>query len=95
MRERSHRTSSSDAHHLEQNIRLAERLGASVVRVQADRAEDGLVAFAKREGITQVIFGQTARSRWELLWKGSTLDTFLNAVHDAAVQVVPLYESPR
>jgi two-component system sensor histidine kinase KdpD len=72
------------------NIRLAESLGATVVRVKADRPADGLIAFAKREGITHVIFGQSARSRWEILWKGSTLNRFLDEVRDAAVQVVPL-----
>jgi K+-sensing histidine kinase KdpD len=39
------------------------------------------------------IFGQSARTRWELLLRGSTLDKFLSAVPDAAVQVVPLTES--
>lgn len=75
---------------LSANIRLAESLGATVVRVKADRPADGLIAFAKREGITHVIFGQSARSRWEILWKGSTLNRFLDEVRDAAVQVVPL-----
>jgi two-component system sensor histidine kinase KdpD len=74
------------------NIRLAESLGATVVRVKADRPADGLVAFAQREGVTHVIFGQSARTRWELIWQGSTLDRFLSAVPDAAVQVVPLGE---
>lgn len=78
-----------DAEALQQNIRLAESLGATVVRVKARKAADGLIAFAQREGVTHVIFGQTARSRWELLWRGSTLDRFLEAVPDAAVQVVP------
>jgi len=39
-----------------------------------------------------VIFGQSARSRWEILWRGSTIDRFLGSVRDAAVQVVPLDE---
>ncbi|MDE3154640.1 MAG: universal stress protein [Acidobacteriota bacterium] len=73
-----------------QNITLAESLGATVVRVHADRAAEGLIAFAQREGITHVIFGQSARSRWELLRHGSTIDRFLSEVRDAAVQVVPL-----
>src|SRR3989442_3384931 len=73
-----------------QTIQLAERLGATVVRVKADGPAEGLIAFAQREGITHVIFGQSARSRWELLWRGSTIDKFLSAVRDAAVQVVPL-----
>jgi len=82
-----------DAAALQQNIRLAETLGATVVRVKADRPAEGLVAFAQREGVTHVIFGQSARSRWEVLWRGSTLDRFLSAVPDAAVQVVPLSEA--
>jgi len=80
----------ADRSALEQNVALAKELGATIVRVKADRPADGLIAFAKREGITHVIFGQTARSRWEILWKGSTLNRFLEEVRDAAVQVVPL-----
>lgn len=79
-----------DAEALRENIHLAESLGATVVRVRAERPAEGLIAFAQREGVTHVIFGQTARSRWELVWRGSTLDRFLSAVPDAAVQVVPL-----
>jgi two-component system sensor histidine kinase KdpD len=91
-RERPERIAVKDAEALQKNIRLAESLGATVVRVKADRPSDGLVAFAQREGVTHVMFGQTARSRWDLLWRGSTLDRFLSAVPDAAVQVVPLTE---
>ena len=89
-RERSDRINARDNDSLQQNIRLAESLGATVVRVKADRAADGLIAFAQREGVTHVIFGQSARTRWEVLIRGSTLNRFLSAVPDAAVQVVPL-----
>jgi len=81
------RPADSDA--LRENITLAESLGATVVRVKAERPAEGLIAFAQREGITHVIFGQSARSRWELLWRGSTIDKFLSTIRDAAVQVVP------
>ncbi len=87
--ERPGRIRREQADALHQNIRLAETLGATVVRVKADRAADGLIAFARREGITHVIFGQSARSRLELVLKGSTIDRFLGEVRDAAVQVVP------
>jgi two-component system sensor histidine kinase KdpD len=87
--ERPDRIRRTDADALMQNIALADRLGATVVRVRATRPADGLVAFARREGITRVIFGQSARSRWELVMKGSTIDRFLAEVKDAAVQVVP------
>ena len=91
-REQPGRIRTGDAEALQQNIRLAESLGATVVRVKADHASDGLIAFAQREGITHVIFGQSARTRVEILWRGSTLNKFLSAVPDAAVQVVPLGE---
>ena len=91
-RERGDRINPRDADALQQNIKLAETLGATVVRVKADKPADGLIAFAQREGVTHVIFGQSARTRWELLLRGSTLDKFLGAVPDAAVQVVPLTE---
>jgi two-component system sensor histidine kinase KdpD len=81
-----------DREALQKNIALAEELGATLVRVKADRPADGLIAFAKREGITHVIFGQTARTRWEILMKGSTLNRFLEEVRGAAIQVVPLGE---
>ena len=88
--ERPGRIQPQDSDALRGNIQLAESLGATVVRVKAERPADGLIAFAQREGITHVIFGQSARSRWELLWRGSTIDRFLGAIRDAAVQVVPL-----
>lgn len=89
-RERPDRIDAADSDALRQNIKLAEGLGATVVRVKAERPADGLIAFAQREGITHVIFGQSARSRWEILLRGSTIDRFLGTIRDAAVQVVPL-----
>jgi len=91
-KEKPDRMNSNNSQALTQNVRLAESLGATVVRVRADKPADGLIAFAQREGVTHVIFGQTARSRWELFIHGSTLNRFLAAVPDAAVQVVPLNE---
>jgi two-component system sensor histidine kinase KdpD len=93
-REAPGRITTTDREALQRNIALAESLGATVVRVKADRPADGLIEFAKREGITHVIFGQSARSRWEILLKGSTLNRFLEEVRDAAIQVVPLNEGP-
>ena len=66
--------------------------GAKLVKLKSSHVADALVEFAKREGITHVIFGQSARTRWEILMKGSTLNRFLEEVRDAAIQVVPLGE---
>jgi two-component system sensor histidine kinase KdpD len=75
---------------LQENIRFAEELGAKVVKLKARRVADALIDFARREGITHVIFGQTSRSRWDILWHGSVINRFLDEVRDATVHVVPL-----
>ncbi len=38
----------------------------------------------------EVIFGQSARSRWHTLLHGSIINRFLREARDATVQVVPL-----
>ena len=94
-RESAGRISKESQEALARNIALAEALGATIVRMRASRPEDGLIEFARRERITHVIFGQSQRSRLELLLKGSVIDRFLREVPDAAVQVVPVEATSR
>ena len=75
---------------LQENIQFAQQLGARVVKLKARKVADALIDFARREGITHVIFGQTSRSRWDILLHGSVINRFLDEVRDATVQVVPL-----
>jgi len=72
------------------NIRFAQQLGAKVVKLKGSRVADLLVEFAKQQGITHVIFGQSARSRWDLAMRGSIVDRFLRDVRNATVQIVPV-----
>jgi two-component system sensor histidine kinase KdpD len=90
-RERGDRIEPKDREGLARNVALAEALGATIVRVKAERPADGLTAFARMEGITHVVFGQSRRSRWEILLRGSVIDRFLLEVPDATVQVVPVH----
>jgi two-component system sensor histidine kinase KdpD len=75
---------------LQENIRFAEELGAQVIKLKSRNVADALVDFARREGITHVVFGQTSRSRWDILLHGSIINRFLHEVRDATVQVAPL-----
>jgi two-component system sensor histidine kinase KdpD len=61
-----------------------------VVKLKAPRVADALIGFARREGITHIVYGQSARSRWNILLRGSVINRFLDEVRDATVQVVPL-----
>lgn len=75
---------------LQENIAFAESLGARVVKLKSSCVADSLLAFARENEITHVIFGQSARSRWEIFWKGSIINRFLREVKDVAVHVIPV-----
>jgi two-component system sensor histidine kinase KdpD len=75
---------------LQENIRFAKELGAKVVKLKGRRVADALIEFARKEGITHVVFGQSARSRWDIFLHGSVINRFLSDVRDASVHVVPL-----
>jgi two-component system sensor histidine kinase KdpD len=75
---------------LQENIRFANTIGAKVVKLKGGNVADELLKFARENEITHVIFGQSARSRWEIMWKGSVINRFLREVKDAAVHVIPI-----
>lgn len=89
-REELGRITPSDYAALMENISFASSLGAKVVKLKARNVADALINFARHEGITHVVFGQSARSRWDILLHGSVINRFLDEVRDATVQVVPL-----
>lgn len=78
---------------LQETIRFAEELGAIVVCLRGENVADELIKYAKEHTITQIVFGQSARSRWDIFWHGSILDRFLNEVKDVTVHVVPMENS--
>ena len=77
-------------HRLEEYQKMARDLGAKVVSLTDRNVSDALIRFAQQENISHVVFGQSARSRWDILWRGSVLNRFLSEVRDVTVQVVPM-----
>ncbi|CAN5317420.1 hypothetical protein BH10ACI3_BH10ACI3_11870 [soil metagenome] len=75
---------------LQENINFAKTLGAKVVCLKGTNVADALLEYARENGVTHVIFGQSARSRWDIFWRGSVINRFLGEVKDAAVHVIPL-----
>lgn len=75
---------------LQENIQFAEEMGAQVIKLKGNRVADTLIDFARQKGITHVIFGQSARSRWNILLHGSVINRFLADVRDATVHIVPI-----
>ena len=80
---------------LNEYLRMARDLGAKVVLLNERNVSDALIRFAQQESISHVVFGQSARSRWEILLRGSPLNRFLSEVRDVTVQVVPIHRPSR
>src|SRR5450631_1769713 len=82
-------------HRMEQVQRMARELGANVVILKNKNVSNALIEFAQRENISHVVFGQSARSRLDILLRGSVLNRFLSEVRDVTVQIVPMQKPLR
>ena len=82
-------------HRLEEYQRMARDLGAQVVNLTDKNVSDALIRFAQQESISHVVFGQPARSRWDILLRGSVLNRFLAELREVTVQVVPMQKAAR
>ncbi len=80
---------------MEEYQRLARELGAKVVVLKDKKVSNALINFAKQENISHVVFGQSARSRMDVLLRGSVINRFLSEVRDVTVQVVPMQKQRR
>jgi len=82
-------------HRMEEYLKMARDLGAKVVMLTDRNVSDALIRFAQQENISHVVFGQSARSRFDILIRGSVLNRFLSEVRDVTVQVVPMQKPLR
>ena len=82
-------------HRLEEVQRMARDLGAQVITLTGKNVSETLIRFAQQESISHVVFGQSVRSRFDILLRGSVLNRFLAEVRDVTVQVVPMQKPLR
>jgi two-component system, OmpR family, sensor histidine kinase KdpD len=74
---------------LKQHVRLAEDLGAEVIRVAGRDVAAELARVARERHVTQIVIGQPTRTRWRALLFGSVVDRVLREPIGADVHVVP------
>ena len=75
--ERADRIDSTIQRHLVDNIQLAQSLGAEVVKLDGTDVAATLIQFAAERGVTLAIVGETRRSRWYRLRRGSIVDRLM------------------
>src|SRR5260221_3282835 len=74
---------------LEEHATLAADLAAAVIRMKSRDIGHTLVEIAKKRQVTQLGLGQPARSRWEELIRGSTINRGLRMSSDIDIHLVP------
>ncbi len=79
----------ADRDRLEENLKLAERLGARIVRLSGANVAEAILDYAHGESITQVVVGRPhARFSWRDIWRGSLVQQLIRGAHDVDIRVV-------
>jgi two-component system, OmpR family, sensor histidine kinase KdpD len=80
--------SSAQRDRLEATLRLAERLGAKVLKLQGDSVAATVVEYANAHNISKVVVGRPERSRWLELLRGSVADQLIRQSENIDVYIV-------
>ncbi len=73
---------------IQQNLRLAEELGAWVVNITSDSVPDAITEFARQHNITKIVAGKPLRPRWFEIIRGTVIDQIIRNSSHIDVYVV-------
>jgi two-component system sensor histidine kinase KdpD len=79
---------------LAEALRLAEQLGAEMVRLPGRSVVEEILAFARSRNATRVVVGKSRRSRWFEFRHGSVVDELVRSGSGLAVEVAPSSDKP-
>ncbi len=77
-----------DAATLKSHVTLAEQLGATVVQLHEVNVPRALVRYALEHHVTEIIMGESRRSRWHEIWRGSVINEVLRLSNNIDILVV-------
>jgi len=86
---------SADQQRLEQNLRLAEELGAKVDTVSDEEFSTAVLRYAREHNVTKIIVGKPQQSRWRDLLRGAFVDDLIRRSEDIDVYVISGDEGER
>lgn len=82
------RIDSTVQRHLVDNIQLAQRMGAEVVKLEGSDVAEALIRFAGEKGVSMIVVGRTHRSKLHRALKGSVIDRLMERAAGLDVLVV-------
>lgn len=75
---------------LDSHLLLAKQLGAKVVCLKGKSVSDALADFANKRHVTQIIMGQSARTKVERFFRGSTINKLIRKVKNVEIHLIPI-----
>jgi len=85
--------SKQESLHVETCERLCHEFGGEFVRLKSRDAFGTIVETAKTYRITQIVVGETGRSRWELLLKGSLVQRLRRSLPEIDIHIIGYSQS--
>ena len=73
---------------LEEAYHLTRDLGGQVVELQGDPVAEEVVRYVREAGVTFIVMGQSARSRWEEITRGSIINRIMRETRNVDIVVV-------
>ncbi len=73
---------------MQQNLQLAEEMGARVVKLTGESVVNSLIEFAHQHNITKIIAGKPIRPRWFEIIRGTVIDQIIRNSGSIDVYVV-------
>ncbi len=80
--------SDEDRERLEAHLRLAESLGAEVVRLSGLHVPEAVLEFARRRNVTRIVLGKPRHPRWRDRLRGSLVDEIIRGSGEIEVHVL-------
>ncbi|CAA9409865.1 MAG: Osmosensitive K+ channel histidine kinase KdpD, partial [uncultured Phycisphaerae bacterium] len=82
------RLSEADRRRVEENLRLAEGLGAATVTLGGPSMADEVLAYATAHNVTKIVVGKPVRPRWKDVVFGSVVDDLIRRSGDINIYVI-------
>lgn len=82
--------SEEDKKMLQSHAQLAQQLGADMVELTGRSVSETLAGYANEKHITQIIMGQSSRTKVETFFRGSTINKLIKMVHNVEIHLIPI-----
>jgi two-component system, OmpR family, sensor histidine kinase KdpD len=73
--------------------RLCQEFGGEFLRVQDTHIIKAIAKTAKQYRITQIVMGESQKSRWQILWKGSLTQQILRLLKNVDIHIISTSKS--